>query len=360
MTLTLKTVTLEEIADKLGGVVHGDNTCRVDRIATLANAGKGCISFLANKKYRSQLVDTKATAVLLHPNELDYCQQNSNVNAIVLANPYLGYALLAKMMDTTPIQACGIDSSAVVSQDASVAATASIGANAVIEAGVVIEDNVVIGPGSYIGQGSKIGQNTRLWANISIYHNVVIGSDCLVQAGAVIGSDGFGYAPKGKQWIKIPQLGGVTIGDRVEIGANTCIDRGALDDTIIGNGVIIDNHCQIAHNVIIGDNTAMAGNCAIAGSTTIGENCSIAGKTGIAGHLNICDNVLVTAMTLVTKDINEPGAYSSGIPSVPNRQWRKSNARIRQLDEMYQKIRKHEKAIEYLSDVQNRNSANIK
>jgi UDP-3-O-[3-hydroxymyristoyl] glucosamine N-acyltransferase len=358
MTLTLEAVTLQEIADKLKGVVHGDSTCRVDRIATLANAGEGCISFLTNKKYRSHLVDTKATAVLLHPNELDYCQQNSDVNAIVLANPYLGYALLAQLMDTTPGQVSGIAPSAVVSQDASIAATASIGANAVIEAGVVIEDNVVIGPGCYIGQNSKIGQNTRLWANISIYHNVVIGSDCLFQAGAVIGSDGFGYAPKGKQWVKIPQLGGVTIGDRVEVGSNTSIDRGALDDTIIGNGVIIDNQCQIAHNVIIGDNTAIAGSCAIAGSTSIGANCAIAGKVGIVGHLTLCDNVMVTAMSLVTKDIKEPGGYSSGLSSVPTRQWRKSNARIRQLDDMYNKLRKHEKAIEYLSDMQNNNSAN--
>lgn len=356
----MKTITLADIADKLGGEVHGDSTSRVDRIATLANAGEGCISFLSNKKYRSQLGETKATAVLLHPNELEYCQQNSDVNAIVLDNPYLGYALLAQMMDTTPEQAFGIAQSAVVSQDASIAATASIGANAVIEAGVVIEDNVVIGPGCYIGRSSKIGRNTRLWANISIYHNVVIGSDCLFQAGVVIGSDGFGYAPKGKQWVKIPQLGGVTIGDRVEVGSNTCIDRGALDDTIIGNGVIIDNQCQIAHNVIIGENTAIAGSCAIAGSTTIGANCAIAGKVGIIGHLTICDNVLVTAMSLVTKDINEPGGYSSGMSSIPSRQWRKSNVRIRQLDDMYHKLRKHEKAIKYLSDMQNNNSANIK
>ncbi|MCJ8269968.1 MAG: UDP-3-O-(3-hydroxymyristoyl)glucosamine N-acyltransferase, partial [Psychrosphaera sp.] len=321
--------------------------------ATLANAGEGCISFLSNKKYRSQLVDTKATAVLLHPNELEYCQQNSDINAIVLDNPYLGYALLAQMMDTTPRQAPGIASSAVISQDASVAVSASIGANAVIEAGVVIEDNVVIGPGCYIGLSSKVGRNTRLWANISIYHNVVIGRDCLFQAGVVIGSDGFGYAPKGKQWVKIPQLGGVTIGDRVEVGANTCIDRGALDDTIIKNGVIIDNQCQIAHNVIIGENSAMAGSCAVGGSTTIGANCAIGGKVGIIGHLNICDNVLITAMSLVTKDIQEPGGYSSGMSSIPSRQWRKSNARIRQLDDMYHKLRKHEKAIKYLSDMQN-------
>lgn len=346
------TLTLADIAVELGGEVHGDSTCRVDRIATLANATEGCISFLGNKKYRNQLATTGASAVLVHANELEECDKNPGLNAIVLDNPYLGYALLAQMMDTTPGQSAGVAASARVSEDAKVAATASIGENTVIEAGVVIEDNVVIGPGCFIGHNSTIGKNTRLWANISIYHGVTIGRDCLFQSGAVIGSDGFGYAPNGKEWVKIPQLGGVIIGDRVEIGANTSIDRGALDDTIIENGVIIDNQCQIAHNVVIGENTAMAGSSGIAGSTTIGANCQIAGMAGIAGHLTICDNVLITAMSLVIKDIKEPGGYSSGMSSIPNREWRKTNARMRQLDDMYQKIRKNEKAIKRLTPAQ--------
>jgi UDP-3-O-[3-hydroxymyristoyl] glucosamine N-acyltransferase len=183
-----------------------------------------------------------------------------------------------------------------------------------------------------------------------VYHSVVIGANCLVQSNTVIGSDGFGYAPDGEQWIKIPQLGGVTIGDRVEIGANTCIDRGALDDTTISNGVIIDNQCHIAHNVFIGENTAMAAGSMIAGSTSVGANCTIAGKVGIAGHLNITDNVMLTAMTMVIKDITKSGAYSSGMASIPNNEWRKSNARMRQLDDMYKKISRHDKALSSLLD----------
>jgi UDP-3-O-[3-hydroxymyristoyl] glucosamine N-acyltransferase len=342
------TFSLADIAQQLGGQVHGDADCQVDRIATLANATEGCISFLTNKKYRNQLADTRASAVLIHPNELEFCQANSNVNAIVLANPYLGYANLAQIMDTTPKQRVGIATSAVVDATASVADSASIGDNAVISAHAVVEDNAVIGSGCFIGENSVIGAGTRLWANVCVYHNVTIGKSCLFQAGAVIGSDGFGYAPSGKQWVKIPQLGGVTIGNRVEIGANTCIDRGALDDTLISDGVIIDNQCHIAHNVFIGENTAMAGGAMVAGSTSIGANCAIAGKVGIAGHLTITDNVMLTAMTMVIKDINEPGAYSSGMASIPSSEWRKANARMRHLDGMYQKIRKHDKAINSL------------
>jgi UDP-3-O-[3-hydroxymyristoyl] glucosamine N-acyltransferase len=342
------TLTLADIAEKLGGTVYGDATARIDRIATLANATIGCISFLTNKKYRDKLAHCAASAVLIHPNELAFCQANCTISVIVLNNPYLGYAKLAQMMDTTPGQNCGIAPSAVIAKTAQVGDDVSIGANTVIADGVVIENDVVIGAGCFIGDNSKIGQNTRLWANVSIYHGVSIGKSCLFQSGAVIGSDGFGYAPDGKTWVKIPQLGGVTIGDNVEIGANTTVDRGALDDTIIGNGVIIDNQCQIAHNVIIGENTAMAGGSMIAGSTTVGANCALAGKVGIAGHLNVVDNVLITAMGLVIKDITEPGSYSSGMSIMPNREWRKSNVRMRQLDEMYQKIRKTEKTVDRL------------
>lgn len=349
---------LRDIADKLGAQLLGDGDFEVDCIATLANAKPGNISFLSNKKYRSQLADSQASAVLLHPAEVDNCQANSQMHILVLKNPYLGYAMLAKLMDTTPSATPGIAPTAVVDPTATVAATAAIGAHTVIGAGAVIEDNVIIGSGCFIGEHSVIGRNTRLWSNISIYHQVTVGTDCLFQSGVVIGSDGFGYAPNEGQWIKIPQLGGVTIGDRVEIGANTCIDRGALDDTTIGNGVIIDNQCHIAHNVIIGDNTAMAGGSMIAGSTSIGTDCTIAGKVGIAGHLTITDKVLITSMSQVIKDIPEPGAYSSGMGAMDNRQWRKVNARIRQLDDMHYKIRNNEKAINRLLSIQDKENQN--
>ena len=338
------TFSLKEIAGHLEGVVHGDDQCQIQRIATLANATEGCIGFLANKKYRQQLETTLASAVLIAPSELEYLQQHSQANAIVLDNPYLGYAKLAQLMDTTPTQT-GIAPSAVVDENAKVAASASIGANAVVSAGAVIGENAIIGANCFVGEDSHIGKGSRLWANVSVYHDVSIGEGCLVQSGTVIGSDGFGYAPDGQQWIKIPQLGGVRIGNRVEIGANTCVDRGALDDTIINDGVIIDNLCQIAHNVVIGENTAMAGASGIAGSSKVGKNCSFGGQSGAAGHLEITDNVLVTGKTLVTNNISEPGAYSAGIGSMPIRDWRRVNARIRQLDEMHKRLREAEKKL---------------
>ncbi|MFT5162704.1 MAG: UDP-3-O-[3-hydroxymyristoyl] glucosamine N-acyltransferase [Alteromonadaceae bacterium] len=346
------TFTLGEIAKTIGGKLVGDENCQVTRITTLQKGVLGCISFLTNQKYRSQLADSKASAVLLHPNEVENCQQVSDINIIVMDNPYLGYALLAQMMDTTPSASAGIAASAVVDSTAVVAATASIGEHTVIAAGVVIEDNVIIGSGCFVGQNTLIKADSRLWANVTIYHDIVIGKACLFQAGVVIGSDGFGYAPHAGTWVKIPQLGGVTIGDNVEIGANSCVDRGALDDTLIGDGVIIDNQCHVAHNVSIGDHSALAGGAMVAGSTNIGSGCIIAGRVGIAGHLNITDNVTFTGMCQVLQDIKEPGSQSSGMASMPTKQWRKVNVRIRQLDDMYQKIRKNEKAITRLTLLQ--------
>ncbi|MFT4925866.1 MAG: UDP-3-O-[3-hydroxymyristoyl] glucosamine N-acyltransferase [Phenylobacterium sp.] len=342
---------LANIALELGGEVHGDENCQVERIATLANATADCISFLTNPKYRDQLADCQAAAVLIHPNQLEYCQANCAAIAVVLDNPYLGYAMLAQLMDTTPTQSPGIAPSATVAHCADVAITASIGDNAVISKGAVIGENVTIGSGCFVGENSVIGESTRLWSNVSVYHDVSIGRDCLFQSGAVIGSDGFGYAPNRGQWVKIPQLGGVTIGDRVEIGANSCIDRGALDNTVIGDGVIIDNLCHIAHNVIIGNNTAMAGGAMVAGSTSIGSGCAIAGKVGIGGHLTVTDNVMLTANAIVLKDIKEAGSYSSGMTSMPSQDWRRVNARIKQLDLMHQKMRQQDKDISRLKSL---------
>ena len=206
-------------------------------------------------------------------------------------------------------------------------------------------DGVIIGAGCYIGEKVKIGQNTKLWANISVYHNVIIGSDCLIQANTTIGSDGFGYANEKGEWLKIPQLGSVIIGNKVEIGASTTIDRGALEDTEIRDGVILDNQIQIAHNVILGENTAIAACSVIAGSTEIGKNCTIAGLVGINGHIKIADGCVFTGMTMVTKAINEPGVYSSGMPAVPNKEWHKNNARIRKLDGLTKRVSHLEKEI---------------
>ncbi|MBB1310314.1 UDP-3-O-(3-hydroxymyristoyl)glucosamine N-acyltransferase [Pseudoalteromonas sp. SR41-8] len=334
--------TLSQIAELLGAELDGDGAWEISKIATLANAQSGHIAFLANKKYRSQLSDTQAGAVILSAADAEYYQGNK----LIVANPYVCYAKLAQLLDTTPRSASsGIHPSAVIHPDATVASTAAVAANAVIEAGAVIGDNVQIGANCFIGENTKIGNGTKLWANVSVYHDVEIGNDCLFQSSSVIGSDGFGYANDKGQWIKIPQLGRVIIGDKVEIGAGTTVDRGAIDDTIIHSNVIIDNQCQIAHNVEIGSGTAIAGCTVIAGSTTIGKNCQIAGLVGINGHIDICDGVILTGMSMVTKAITEPGVYSSGLPHSSNKEWRRNIAHLRNLPEMKVRL----KALETLT-----------
>ena len=316
----------------------------ITSLATLANASTSQVAFLANSKYITQLATTQASAVILAPQALADCP----VTALVMDNPYMGYALLANLLDTTPKAANNIHESAVIAEGVTLGKSVSIGANSVIEAGVELGDNVTIGAGCFIGKGACIGENTQLWSNVSIYHKVSIGQNCLIQANTVIGSDGFGYAPvdKAQKWLKIPQLGSVVIGDNVEIGASTTIDRGALEDTIIKDGVILDNQIQIAHNVVIGENTAMAACSVIAGSSNIGKNCTIAGLVGINGHINVTDNCVFTGMAMVTKNINEPGVYSSGMPAEPNSKWHKTNARVKRLESLTKRVKELEKLLE--------------
>jgi UDP-3-O-[3-hydroxymyristoyl] glucosamine N-acyltransferase len=339
----IKTISLQELASHIGAELHlagGDTPdTLINSLASLASAGNGQISFLSNSKYRNQLADTAAQAVILRPDDLSHCGRS----ALVMPYPYVGFAIVAQLLDTTPPAAHEISSRAVIADDVELGSNVKIGANAVIEAGVKLGDNVEIGPGCFIGQSAEIGANSKLWANVTVYHRVVIGEECLIQASSVIGSDGFGYANDKGKWIKIPQLGRVIIGDRVEIGASTTIDRGALDDTVIGNGVIIDNQCQIAHNVVIGENTAMAACSVIAGSSILGSNCSIAGLVGINGHINICDNVHFTGMSMVTKSISEPGVYSSGMPAISNREWRKNAIALRNINTLNQRVKTLEK-----------------
>ena len=242
----MQNYTLSQIAELLGAELQGDGALEIKKIATLANAHSGHIAFLANSKYRSQLETTQASAVIVSQADAQYFSGSK----IIVANPYVIYAKLAQFMDTTPRSAStGIHPSATVHSTAIVSDSAAIGANTVIEADAVIGDNAQIGPNSFIGERVKIGSGTKLWSSVTIYHDVEIGSDCLFQANSVVGSDGFGYANERGQWVKIPQLGSVIIGNKVEIGASTTIDRGALDNTIIHSNVIIDNQCQIAHNV---------------------------------------------------------------------------------------------------------------
>ncbi|HDL7749683.1 TPA: UDP-3-O-(3-hydroxymyristoyl)glucosamine N-acyltransferase [Yersinia enterocolitica] len=338
----MPSIRLADLAQQLDAQVHGDGDLVITGIASMHSAEPSQITFLSNSRYQEQLATCNAGAVVLTEADLPFCKSA----ALVVKNPYLTYARMAQIMDTTPQPAQDIAASAVISPQATLGENVSIGANAVIESGVVLGDNVVIGAGCFIGKNTHIGAGSRLWANVSVYHEVVIGQNCLIQSGTVIGADGFGYANDRGNWIKIPQLGSVHIGDRVEIGACTTIDRGALDNTIIGNGVIIDNQCQIAHNVVIGDNTAVAGGVIMAGSLKVGRYCMIGGASVINGHMEICDKVTITGMGMVMRPITEPGLYSSGIPLQPNKVWRKTAALVMNIDGINKRLKAIERKID--------------
>lgn len=334
-------IRLDALAAQLDAQLHGDGDIVITGVASMHSARSGQITFLSDSRYREQLTTIQASAVVVTEADLPYCK----AAALVVKNPYLIYARMAQLMDTTPQPAQDIAPSAVIADDAVLGRNVAIGANAVIESGVELGDGVVIGAGCFVGKHAKIGAGSRLWANVTVYHRVELGAQCLIQSGAVIGSDGFGYANERGNWVKIPQLGTVRIGDRVEIGANTTIDRGALDDTIIGDGVIIDNQCQIAHNVMIGDNTAVAGGVIMAGSLKIGRYCMIGGASVINGHMEICDKVTVTGMGMVMRPITEPGVYSSGIPLQPNKTWRKTAALVMSIDDMSKRLKAVERKV---------------
>ncbi|MBE1277298.1 UDP-3-O-(3-hydroxymyristoyl)glucosamine N-acyltransferase [Enterovibrio baiacu] len=338
----MASITLAELAEKLSAELHGDGSIVIHSIAGMDKAGEGHITFLSSSKYRKHLAECQASAVMVKEADLAYCSGN----ALVMKDPYLGYALTAQLLDTTPACATDIAPSAYVSPTATLGEGVSIGHNAVIEDGVTLGDNVQVGAGCFVGKNAVLGANTRLWANVSIYHDVKLGESCLIQSSTVIGSDGFGYANDKGRWVKIPQVGSVIIGDRVEIGACTTIDRGALDDTLIADGVIIDNQCQIAHNVMIGENTAIAGATVVAGSTKIGKHCIIGGACVINGHIEITDGTTITGMGMVMRPITEPGMYSSGIPLQKNREWRKTAARTLKIEEMHKRLKVVEKKLE--------------
>ncbi|MGJ0637962.1 UDP-3-O-(3-hydroxymyristoyl)glucosamine N-acyltransferase [Xenorhabdus bovienii] len=335
-------IRLADLAQQLNAQLHGDGDIVITSIAPMYSANSEQITFLSDSRYTDKLAECQAAAVVLRESDLNHCK----VAALVVDNPYLAYARMAQIMDTTPQPAQDIHPSAVIFSEVQLGKNVAVGANAVVESGVVLGDNVIVGAGCFIGKNTRIGAGTRLWANVSVYHNVEIGEQCLIQSGTVIGSDGFGYANDRGNWIKIPQLGSVIIGDRVEIGASTTIDRGALDNTVIGNGVIIDNQCQIAHNVIIGDNTAVAGGATMAGSLKIGRYCMIGGASVINGHIEICDKVTVTGMGMVMRPITEPGVYSSGIPLQPNKVWRKTAALVMNINEMNKRLKSVERQLE--------------
>ena len=326
---------LEELAGRFGGTVLGDAAVRVRQVAPLATAGPDELSFLTNRKYQKLLSTTRAAAVLLSEDSADATQ----LPRIVCKNPYASYARIASLINPEEQPAPGIHPDAVVDATASVAASAAIGACAVIESGAVVGEFAVIGPNSFVGRDTRIGAHSRLHPSVTIYHDCVIGERVILHSGVVIGADGFGMAMDDGRWLKIPQIGRVVIADDVEVGASTTIDRGALDDTVIEEGVKLDNQIQIGHNCHIGAHTAIAGCSGIAGSTRIGKYCMLGGGVMISGHLTIADRVVVSGATTVVKSITEPGTYTSIFPMQPHAQWLKNAALVRHLDELMERVR---------------------
>jgi len=335
-------LTLGQLARVLECELHGDPQRRVSGVGTLLSAKHGQLSFLANTRYRRYLADTKASVVVLKEEDRSACA----VDVLVSSNPYLAYAKAAALLNPPASVPPGIHPSAVVEEGAEIDPAASIGAHCYIGAGSKISAEVFLGPGCVLGAGVVIDKGSRLVARVTVCHGVSIGKNCLLHPGVVIGGDGFGIANDKGSWIRVPQLGSVVIGDDVDIGANTTIDRGALEDTVIENGVKLDNQIQVAHNVCIGAYTAIAGCTGIAGSTKIGMRCQIGGAVAIVGHLDIADDVHITAMSMVTGSIREAGIYSSGVPVEPRSKWGKNAVRFKQLDDMAKRLRAVEKRLE--------------
>ncbi|MEX1667466.1 UDP-3-O-(3-hydroxymyristoyl)glucosamine N-acyltransferase [Zhongshania guokunii] len=328
-----KTFSLAELAQALELEFQGEGETRLLGIAPLATANAGYLSFLSNIKFKAALQASSASAVILHPE----IAVSYTGNCLLSFKPYLSYAQASALFDPLEKPRAGVHPSAVVVAE-DVDDSVAIGANCVIEQGAQIGAGTVIGPGAVVGANSRIGTNCFIHANVTIYHGVSIADDVIIHSGVVIGGDGFGFAPSSSGWQKIHQLGGVRIGNRVEIGANSCVDRGALEDTVIGNDVICDDYTMIAHNVVIGDGTAMAAACQVAGSTVIGSGCTFAGNVGVVGHITIADQVHITARTLITKSILKPGSYSSGTGMMETGLWRKNAARFAKLDELYRRV----------------------
>lgn len=331
--MTGRVFQLRELAERFGLDLQGPDTA-IHGVGTLERAGPDQVSFLANRAYRKLLPLTRAAAVIVRVDDAPACP----VACLIAPDPYVAFARIAALFDAAPEAEPGVHASAVVDASAVVAPSASVGPLSCIGARSVIAEGAIIGPGCVIGEDCVVGPGSELLARVTLVTRVRLGQRVRVHPGAVLGAEGFGLAMDAGRWIKVPQLGGVSIGDDCEIGANTTIDRGAIEDTVLEEDVRLDNQIQIGHNVRIGAHTAMAGCVAIAGSTRVGRYCLIGGGAGMVGHIEVCDKVMVTAMTLVTHSITEPGEYSSGTPLQPNREWRRNAARFKHLDELARKI----------------------
>jgi UDP-3-O-[3-hydroxymyristoyl] glucosamine N-acyltransferase len=326
--------TLGELAVRFGLELAGDPDVAVDAVATLQSAVPGTLSFLANPRYRRHLAATRASVVVLDAGSAAACP----VAALISPNPYAAFARIAQLLHPRTTQAPGVHPSAVVDPKARIAADATIGPHAVIEADTDIGSRAVVGAGCIVMRGARIGADSLLVARVTIYQGVSIGQRCVLHAGAVIGADGFGFAPDRDGYVKVPQVGGVRIGDDVEIGANTTVDRGAIEDTVLEDGVKLDNLVQVGHNVRIGAHTVLAGCVGVSGSTTIGRRCMLGGAVGVVGHLELGDDVLVTGYTMVTRSLKGPGVYSSGMPAMPALEWRKTVARLKRLGALERRL----------------------
>ena len=328
-----KSFKLSQLATLLGAELEGDPDKEVIGINSLAEASDSEVSFLAREAYIPQLASSKAGAVI--------CDSETsklfNGNKIICSNPYLIYANCTKLFKENPTTQEGISKLASIDSSSSVSDSAAISSFVSISADAVIEDDVILMPGVFVGKGCRVGKGSIIYANVSLYDSVELGKDCIIHSGVVIGSDGLGFAKENNEWVKIEHLGRVLIGNNVEIGSNSTIDRGSIGDTVIGENVKIDNQVHIAHNVVIGSGTAIAGNSAIAGSTKIGKNCTLAGCSAVVDNIEITDEVHITAMTLITKSIKESGFYSSGTPFMKNSDWKKNAVAFKKLREITKK-----------------------
>lgn len=336
---------LGDLAEAVGAELRGDANVLIEGVGTLQQAGPGQLSFLSNPSYRLYLKTTQASAVILSEEDAAVCP----VPSLISSNPYLTYANAAARLFPAKSFQPGVDPTAVVGESSQIDASAWIGPCSVIGEGVRVGADVFIGPGCVVEDGCDIGADSRLVARVTLCRDTRLGRRCLIHPGAVLGADGFGLANDQGRWVKVPQLGRVRLGDDVEIGANTTIDRGALEDTVLDDGVKLDNLIQIAHNVEIGKHTAMAGCSGVAGSTKIGSHCTVGGQTGLVGHLTIGDNVHFSGATLVTRSFSQAGYYSGNLPAMENGAWRRLIARLRHLEQMAKDLKSLKKTVKTLT-----------
>lgn len=327
--------TLKELAELTQAELRGDPDRVVERVSTLHSAVDGSISFLANRRYKAQLANTRASAVILSAENAADCP----VDCLISDNPYLAHAQVMTLMHPAARAVPGVHPTACVDPSATVAASAQVAANCFVGPGTVIDEDVLIGPGCVLLDDVFVGAASRLVGMVTLCAQTRLGQRCLIHPGAVIGGDGFGLANDQGAWVKVPQIGRAVLGNDVEVGSCSSIDRGAIGDTLIEDGVKIDSQVHIAHNVQVGRHTAIAGCAAIAGSTRIGAYCTIAGGAGVTGHVELADHVHVSGVTSVTRSIREPGVYTGTVPAMEHAVWLKNFARLRQLDDMVRRVK---------------------